>query len=171
MLLFSCQQEEKTSHLSKKEMEQQIDSLKQNIFQQPHADNQKKALALAELMEKYAKEYPESEKTPEYLFKAGEIYGSLKKSDKALEVFQLVYVKYPEFPKRATALFMQAFIYDEGLQQYGKAESLYRKFIETYPDHELYDDAQAALKFLGKSDEEIIKEFEQMQKTKEDSIQ
>jgi hypothetical protein len=55
---------------------------------------------------------------------------------------------------------MEAFTYENTLGNIGKANELYNKFLYKYPDHELADDARAAIKFLGKSAEEMVREFE-----------
>ena len=48
------------------------------------------------------------------------------------------------------------------LKNLGKASDSYKEFISKYPNHELTDDATASLKFLGKTPEEMVKEFEKM---------
>jgi hypothetical protein len=57
---------------------------------------------------------------------------------------------------------MAAFTYENTLGNIGKANEFYTKFLDKYPDHELADDARTAIKFLGKSPEEMVREFEKM---------
>ena len=67
----------------------------------------------------------------------------------------------PQHPKAPTALFMMGFIYENDLGDLNKAKETYQTFLNRYPnDPDYADDAQNALKFLGKSPEEIIREFE-----------
>jgi len=42
-----------------------------------------------------------------------------------------------------------------------KAEEIYKKFLELYPDNDFADDAEISLKYLGKSPEELIEIFQQ----------
>jgi TolA-binding protein len=56
---------------------------------------------------------------------------------------------------------MIGFVQENDLNQLDKAKATYESFLAKYPnDPDFTDDAQNALKLLGKSPEEIIKEFE-----------
>jgi hypothetical protein len=57
---------------------------------------------------------------------------------------------------------MEAFAYENVIGNIAKASEYYNKFIAKYPEHDLADDAQAALKYLGKTPEEMVREFEKM---------
>lgn len=59
-----------------------------------------------------------------------------------------------------------AFIYENQLHGAEKAKKLYEEFMKKYPDHELAKDVKFSLDHIGKSDEELIKEFEAKQKAK-----
>jgi len=60
----------------------------------------------------------------------------------------------------ALAETLKAYIYENLLSNLGLAQKTYRDFLSLYPDHELSDDAEAALLNLGKSPEELVREFE-----------
>jgi hypothetical protein len=48
-----------------------------------------------------------------------------------------------------------------------KAKAVYEQFLQEYPsDQDFADDASNALKLLGKSPEEIVREFEKLQSGK-----
>ena len=49
------------------------------------------------------------------------------------------------------------------MKQYEKARGLYEEFVKNHPTDEFADDTQFLLANLGKSDEEIIKQFEEQQ--------
>ena len=59
-------------------------------------------------------------------------------------------------------VFLKAYVYENLLGNLGQAATVYNDFIVRYPGHDLADDAAAALKYLGKSPEELVKEFEAM---------
>ena len=60
---------------------------------------------------------------------------------------------------------MIGFVYETDMNDLDKAKSTYESFLQKYPnDPDFADDAQTALKMLGRSPDDIIKEFEQKQK-------
>ncbi|HOY07098.1 MAG TPA: tetratricopeptide repeat protein [Saprospiraceae bacterium] len=98
------------------------------------------------------------------MLKAAGLAKSVENPAKAIELYAKVSEGLPQHPKAPTALFMQAFIYENDLGNLQKAKSTYESFLQRYPnDADFADDAQNSLKMLGKSPEEIIKEFEKLQ--------
>jgi TolA-binding protein len=108
----------------------------------------------------FSENHKDDKNSAEYLFKAGEIAMNLNMSKPAISYFNKVSNQYPTFEKAPTCIFLQAFIFENQLNDNEKAKKLYEAFIEKNPDHILTKDAKASLKNLGKSLEEIIKEFE-----------
>lgn len=101
------------------------------------------------------------DKHVDLLMKAAGLAKTVGNPNKALQLYYNVAEKMPQHPKAPTALFMMAFIYENDLKDLDKAKATYEKFLTTYPnDPDYVDDAQNALKFLGKSPEEIIRQFE-----------
>ncbi|NQY08596.1 MAG: tetratricopeptide repeat protein [Flavobacteriales bacterium] len=119
-----------------------------------------KAEDLLAMYEEYVNSYMDAENVASVLFKAGELAMSLKDSEKALANFERLYKAHPGFDKAAYALFLQGFIYENFLMEYGKAEDTYKKFMDAFPEHELYKDANFSIQNMGKSPEELLKEFE-----------
>lgn len=113
--------------------------------------------------DEYASYFPNEPKSPEYLFKAGEIANSLQLSQQALNYLGKLMVKYPRYKNAPYALFMQGMIYDDQLKDTANARKVYTEVIEKYPDSQLAKDAQASINNLGKSVEELIREFEKKQ--------
>jgi TolA-binding protein len=60
-------------------------------------------------------------------------------------------------------MFLKAFVYEDQLHDLNKAKKYYEEFLEKYPDSDFADDARISLQNLGKSPEELIKEFEEKQ--------
>lgn len=97
----------------------------------------------------------------EYIFNAADMYRGLGENKKALEMWYLVYKNYQhKHPKAPHAMFQCGFTYDSILNRKDLAKTLYTMFLNTYPNHELADDAKNLLKNLNKSPEDLIKEFQ-----------
>jgi len=121
-----------------------------------------KASELVDLYVEKAEADPEGKMAPQYMFKAAELAMNLNQTQKALDLYNKVIYSYPDYEKAPECLFLLAFIYENTLQNYGKAEDLYEMFLQKYPDHDFADDARFSLQYLGKSPEELMREFEQM---------
>ena len=67
---------------------------------------------------------------------------------------------YPNSAKASESIFLCAFIYDTYLQKYDDARRYYKMFLKKYPNHPLAKDAQISLDNLGKTPDELVKEFE-----------
>ena len=140
---------------------QQIDSMEKILYAKPDAGfNREAALKTVNIYANTVKEYPSTKLAADYLFKAGEISSSLNNSNEAIAFFKNAYDNYPDFKKASYCLFLQAFIYENQLHQLGEAEQLYREVIKKFPDEKIAQDAKACIDNLGKTDEELIKEFE-----------
>ncbi|HMQ47842.1 MAG TPA: tetratricopeptide repeat protein [Saprospiraceae bacterium] len=111
--------------------------------------------------ELYAMILPQSERAPEYLHQAGETARSIRSFDKALELYQWILERYPDYEKAPQALFLSAFTLENDLQRLEEAKALYEQFLKKYPNDDFADDAKVLLDNLGKDEAEIIKSFEQ----------
>jgi TolA-binding protein len=153
VLLYSCS--------GKQQQLTQITNLEKSLYGNTKTEfNRNEAMSLVTAYYEFAKDYPEDEHSSSFLFNAGEVAMGLMKSKKAIEYFQLVYKDYPEYDKASTAMFLEGFVYETQLNNLSMAQKIYLDFLKKYPDHSLANDAQFSLNNLGKSDEEIIKEFE-----------
>jgi len=143
-----------------------IDRLEKELFSDEAIfDDAGKAKA-RELVEAYvaqADEHPDDVKTPEYLFKAGDISMNLFDANKAIELFNRVNTTYPDYDKAPECLFLIAYIFENHLSNFGKAQELYQQFLDKYPENDFADDAEMSIKNMGKSPEELIREFEEKQ--------
>jgi TolA-binding protein len=113
----------------------------------------------------FAKRYPDDEMSPEFLFKAGQRCNVSAEHEQAIELFQEVIDKYPKHHMAEEALFLQAYVYENSIQDYAKAKTTYTKFIEMYPNSELVEDANYSIKNLGKTPEQIFEDFERANAT------
>lgn len=119
----------------------------------------KAAQTAVDAYEAYAAAYPQDTMSAQYLFKAGEMYRSLRQFDKAIANYERILKDYNNYSKAPHSLFLMGFTYENDLKDLEKAKLTYEKFIKTYPNHELADDAQFSLDNMGKSPDEIIKSF------------
>ncbi|MFH1320830.1 MAG: tetratricopeptide repeat protein [Bacteroidota bacterium] len=146
----------KENSLSKiKELENKLYSDTTKVFDKATADD------IIKLYIDYANSYPEEKIAPECLFKASEVSMGLMQSANAIKYLEKVIKEYPDYENVPTCLFLQGFIYETQLNNNVMAQKAYSIFIEQYPNHSLTDDAEFSLKNLGKSNDEIIREFEE----------
>jgi TolA-binding protein len=107
----------------------------------------------------FASKYPDDELAPEFIFKAAQRCNVIAQHQQALELFQSIIDKYPQSRVSEEALFLQAYIYENSLQNLGKAKEVYNTFILKYPLSELAEDAKMAIENLGKSPEQVLEDL------------
>ena len=103
---------------------------------------------------------------PIFLLKAGQIAQSINNLPQAQVSFERVIKDFPKFSERGAAMFLLAQLYDEAhlLNDEEKAKELYSEIIDLYPGTIWSTNARAAKDLLGKTDEQIVKEFEKNSK-------
>ena len=165
LILFSSCKHEKpvdaSAKLTEQQYTQQIDSMEKILYSNAGKGFDKDAaLKTVNLYDNSVKEYPSMKAAPDYLFKAGELSSSMNNSKEAIAFFKKAYNDYPDYSKAVMCLFLQAFIYENQLHELGPAEQLYREVIYRFPNDKIALDAKACINNLGKTDEELIREFE-----------
>ncbi len=111
--------------------------------------------------ELHIKIVPGHQENPTSLHRAAETARSIRVFPKAMEFYEWIYTKYPESDRAPQALFLHAFTLDNDMKQYDEAKTLYETFLSKYPENDFADDTQFLLENLGKSEEELIKSFEE----------
>lgn len=117
-----------------------------------------------ELMEQcdtYVRLYASDSLAPDMLFKAGNAAVNALKFEKSQSYYNRIINNYRDYKKTAEVLYMQGFVYESHLNNYGNAKEKYQEIINRFPDHELAIQAQLSIDNLGKTDEEIVKAFQQ----------
>lgn len=160
---------------TKKEKKKLIDKLfkmEKQLYNQaekePPGINEARKLVKAQLG--YADQYPEDTLSPEFLYKAANITQNiLQDKDKALKLFGRLTREYPDHPKAPFAIFVQAFIL-ENQKKISKARKKYHAFIKKYPEHQLRDDAELSLKYLGRDPAEVLDEISKKKKKPADTM-
>ncbi len=120
-----------------------------------------KARELIQLYVTYADEYPDDPETPGTLFKAGDMAMNMNQPRQAIEIFDRIMDQYPDYEKTPQCLFLKGYIYENDVHDLDMAKKIYEEFLQKYPDDEFADDAEISIQNLGKSPEDLIREFEE----------
>ena len=111
----------------------------------------------------FVKEYPLDTNSANFLFKEADFYRYLHQPKKSVEIYAGIYNNYPQYFKRPYALFMQGFIYENEIHNLDSAKLKYETFLRDFPKHPIAKDVAITLSNLGKSPEQMMKEFEERQ--------
>ena len=162
-LLSSCSNhgENTGTPEEKKTLLSSIDSLQNKMFN-PQTMELDKALAAKGVaaFQEYVKKFPADTICAEYLFRSSDLSRALGDNQKAIDYLGRVCKDYPDFAKVPECLFLQGYYYQEFLKDTIHAKEFYNQLIAKYPKHAFVDDAQALMTMFGKSEEDIIKDFE-----------
>jgi TolA-binding protein len=164
LLLFSCQPESEKMAEKIKDYENKLVNDSTKIMNRTLADEQLKAY------NDFIDKFPDDKRCEEYTYKAADLANGMGKTAVALELYHRFCEKYPGSTKAAYGLFLQAFIYENQLKNLDKAKELYTLFLSKYSSHELAKDAKFSLDNLGKSEDELIKMFEEKNKEMNASV-
>lgn len=156
VMLISCGPDKE-----KKQMRQDLIDQETSLLTGPVGPvDRLKAQEMMQTYENFVDTYPDDSLAAEYLYKGGELAMNLEMSGRAIKTFQRILLDYPDFDKAASCIFLQAYIYENQMQQYDVAKGLYKEFVEKYPSHILAEDALVSIQNMGKSLEELIKSWE-----------
>ena len=108
------------------------------------------------LIQSFAASYPKEEKSPELLFRAGDVSVGLRQYKQAIAIWDQLIQQYPEHALHARSLFFKGFVFDTKLSDIERARTAYRLFLESYPEHELSATASLLLQQLGSTDQDLI---------------
>ena len=112
----------------------------------------------------FAKNFPQDSLTPDFLFKTAEIQTAMQQYPQSLATYQKITTGYPNYKLFPESLYLQGYLLDNFLNDDAKAKTIYEEVIAKYPNLPYANDAKAAINNLGKTDEELIKEFEKKNK-------
>lgn len=167
--LIAC----KTDEDKKTEMQNKIEQMVKTVYGDTinYTIDNKTAKILLNEYEKYAATYPDDSISPYYVFMAAHVCVSLQQYSQAVEHFNLVHTKYPEYKNAPMALFLEASVLADHLNNFDLAKERYQMFLNKYPKHEMYDDAEFSMNNIGKNPEELLQEIMKKNNTaKQDSI-
>ncbi|MBL4716071.1 MAG: hypothetical protein COC01_04500 [Bacteroidetes bacterium] len=142
---------------------EEITVLEDQLYSKSDKFDKNKANDLLVKYEEFIANHKEHEKAKGYLYSAAETANSLMQFKKAINLYGTYSKRYAEDSRAASCVFIQGFIYENHIGDLGMAERHYKMFLEKYPDHELAKDAKFSIDNLGKSVEELLKQFEAKQ--------
>lgn len=137
-----------------------IDSLEAQVNKQAASPDTASLNQLINEYTSFVDKYPQDSVAPKYLYRAIRVTMSMNDGQRAMKLIDRSINEYNNGPRYAEVVFLKAYVYENLLGNYGKASEIYRDFIHNFPDHELADDAQVAIQNMGKTPEELIREFE-----------
>ncbi len=124
--------------------------------------------------ENLVKDHSDSKIAPRALLESAALYQknlvknltSTQSLQKAAETYKSVYDKYPQSEEAPKSLFMSGFIYANDLQNYKKADDIYKLFLEKYPKHQLAFAAKEELNNLGLTPDQILEKSQKKEASK-----
>jgi len=126
-----------------------------------------KAAQLITLYDKFVNEFPKDTLSPVYLFRAADLNMAINRGNQSVVCLDKIINDYHDYSKVPDCMFLKAFVAENVMHNLALADQYYREFLKEFPTHKLAKDAEASLKNLGKSPEELVAEFE----AKQDSIE
>lgn len=140
-----------------------INAVEKNMKTLTNLDSYNANLAITAYT-KFAGQFPDDSLAPLFLFKAASMAMSSGQYQRALGFYDNIQVKYPNFKQIPDCIFVEGFIYDSFLKDTARAHAKYLQVVNKYPDNSLAPQAKAAISALGKTDEQLMKEFEEKNK-------
>ncbi len=142
-----------------------INDLEEELFgEMTTTPDIEKAKQLLKMYIIYADQNQNDSLAPEFLFKASDISMNISDAKATIALFNRIMRNYPDYKNIPTIMFLKGFVYEDQLNDYANARKYYLEFLEKYPNSDFADDAVVSLNNLGKSPEELIKEFEKNNK-------
>lgn len=148
-----------------KTTEEDVKKAEAALFNDNMTTNAEAVPTAIEAFSKYAEQNPEAANAEEYLFKAFEVSVNTKQdANQSIDLAERFMKAYPKSDKAPVALFMLAsFVYEDQLNDLDKARAAYQRILDEYPASPFANDAEASIKHLGMSPEDLIKMFEAQQ--------
>jgi tetratricopeptide (TPR) repeat protein len=160
--LFSCSlnKSEKNAE-DRRSLVARIDSLNRKMFSAQSMElNRDLAAQGIVACQDFVSKFPDDSLAAEYLFRLSDLSRAVGDNKKAIEYLSRISTKYPAFKKNPECIFLQGYYYQEYFNDTIKAHYFYEQLFAKYPTHAFVADAKALMKMFGKSEEEIIKNFE-----------
>ena len=143
---------------------EKINELESKVFAKDAVLSSENVIQLVDAYLLFAKQNPNDQQTPEFLFKALDVAVgvSAEGPQKAIDIADVLIEKYPDFEMTQMAMFVKGFVYENMIGDLQNAEMTYRQFIEKYPNSPIVEDVKVTLENLGLTPEELIRKFEEL---------
>ena len=142
---------------------EKINELESKVFAKDAVLSSENVIQLVDAYLLFAKQNPNDQQTPEFLFKALDVAVGVNAEgpQKAIDIANILIERYPDFEMTQMAMFVKGFVYENMIGDLQNAEMTYRQFIEKYPESPMVGDVKATLENLGLTPEELIRKFEE----------
>jgi outer membrane protein assembly factor BamD (BamD/ComL family) len=142
-----------------------IQSMETSLYSEPSVTyNKVRGDSLLQMYEDFITRFPSDTLAPVFLFRAANLKMTEGDGNRSLSLLDRFMQKFPDHPKAPVCLFFKAFVYENLLRNLALAKETYLLYIEKYPNGEFVKDAQMSVQNLGKTPDQMIKEFEAMQR-------
>lgn len=122
-----------------------------------------KTTAVSELQDAYARYiemFPgDKGNTPKFLYKQAALYRASGKPVEAIKAYDHILTAYPGYELNPEVAFLLAFTYDDAINDLDQAKVAYQYVIDEYPGDKWAEQADARLKTIDMSDQELIDSF------------
>lgn len=108
----------------------------------------------------FAKQFPDHQLAPRFLFKAASAYVGSNRALLGVRLYEDVATKYPADSLAPEAIIC-AGVGFEGLNDQANAKRMYDLFVKKYPQHPRAAEVSNMSEFVGLSDEEFLRRFQE----------
>lgn len=122
----------------------------------PEKEDLKKAIIS---YQDYAAIFPEKEDAPDYLLKASDFALFTNQPQESIKLLTRIQEEYPNYARMEDVMYNKASHLDFELRDTTAAKAAYQKFIDTYPNSDLVDDAENRIENIKYSLEELSEKF------------
>lgn len=107
----------------------------------------------------FASHFPDDPEAPNYLLKASDFALELTQYEKSIKILDWIIRDYPDYERMEDVMFNRASHLDFEMRDTTAAKQAYQDFIAKYPSSEMVDDAEARIKYIAYSLEELPELF------------
>ncbi|TAL61009.1 MAG: tetratricopeptide repeat protein [Bacteroidetes bacterium] len=160
--LFSCSSGKQADASAEREsLIASIDSLEKKMFNRQSMEMDKELAAKEiQLYQNFVKKFRDDSLSAEYLFRSSDLARALGDSSGSIGYLSQICNNYPAYKKIPECIFLQGYYCQEFFGDTTQAKSFYNQLISKYPGHAFVDDAKALMQMFGKSEQDIINDFE-----------
>lgn len=113
----------------------------------------------------FVEKFPEDTLSAEMLYKASRCARGLQHFQQSIDIYNQIIANYSSYSKLPECYFFKAFVYDNDIKDKTNAEIAYKEVIAKFPEHRFAADAALLIEHLYLTDEELIKLFEEKNKS------
>lgn len=147
--MFACGEKQLT--------QEDLNKAEASLFNEDGSIKPDKAPGVAKMYCQFVEQNPDDPSAPLWLYHAFEVYVLMKDADQSIAMCDKLLEQYPQSDWSPRALHvLGSFIYEDQLQDLDKARSTYERILAEYPDSDVASSAEASIKYLGMTPEEIM---------------